>query len=65
MSKNKITVYAEIKPRGDWQTEGQIKANYQDHEMDEEGRILIRHKEDKTGIVQKVADTLAAIIFFG
>jgi len=61
MSK-KITVYAEIKPRGDWQTEGQLKSNFEYVEMTEDGKtILIRRKEDKTGIVQKVADTLAAI----
>jgi len=60
MSKDKITAYAEIKPRGDWQTEGQIKANYEivrDEDgnpmEDANGRILVRRKGGATNLTQR------------
>jgi len=64
MSKDKITVYAEIKPRGDWQTEGQLESNFEFVEVTkDEKTIHIRRREDKTGLIQRTADTIVALIF--
>jgi len=60
VSKDKIVVYAEIKPRGDWQTEGQLEANYEivrDEDgnpmEDASGRILVRRKGGATSLTQR------------